>query len=189
MNEILRFLQAFADAECRANHAKLIEPDDQTFHQRVAVWDAMHGGDLRSGLHRPGGEPVVRYASADHLAAAARQRPRSVLAIARYRAHPADLHRGWMGDTERGPRGEAMRESVYVAREADRLRVVARYEVCDDCLGARAHRSGERCRICDGAGWFHRGGTPWLGLVRLLELRKLGPPTDPRYRRGYDAIG
>jgi hypothetical protein len=188
MNEILRFLQAFADVECRANHAKLVEPDDEAFHQRVTEWDAMCSSDLRSGLDRPAGEPVVRYASADHLAAAARQRPRSVLAIARYRAHQTDLYRGWMGDTEHRPRGEAMRASVYVVRQADRLRVVARYEVCDDCLGAKAQRSGERCRTCDGAGWFHRGGTPWLGLVRLLELRKLGPPTDQRYRRGYDAI-
>lgn len=189
MNEILRFLQAFAVTECRAIQAKFTEPDDEKFHQRVAAWGAMCSGDLRAGLDRPAGEPLVRYASADHLAAAARQQPRSVFAIARHRAHQTDLYRGWMGDTERGPRGEAMRESVYVARGAGPLQVVARYEVCDDCLGAKAHRRGERCRTCDGIGWFHRGGTPWLGLVRLLELRKLGPPTDQRYRRGYDAIG
>lgn len=189
MNEVLRFLQAFADAECRANHAKLLEPDDETFHRRVTEWDAMCSRDLRSDLDRPAGEPLLRYASADHLAAAARQRPRSVFAIARHRIHQTDLYRGWLGDTERGPRGEAMRESVYVARDTGRLRVVARYEVCSDCLGAKAHRNGERCPTCDGIGWFHRGGPPWLGLVRLLELRKLGPPTDQRYRRGYDAIG
>ncbi|TMQ12006.1 MAG: hypothetical protein E6J90_32925 [Deltaproteobacteria bacterium] len=189
MFEILRFLHIFSDAAYRAHCARYTEPDDEKFQQLVSEWDAMLAGGLRCGLVRPAVCSASLYACTDFVGAASRLRPSSVLAIARYQPDRADVYRAWMGDTEPGPRGEAMRERLHVSREDGRFKVAARDEVCGDCFGAGGQRTGQRCSACDGAGWFSRGGRQWRQLGRMLELRKLGPPTDQRYRRAYDAIG
>lgn len=149
----------------------------------------MFADELRSDLGCLRGDPAPPRASADETAATSPPQRCSILAVARYHHDQGELFRGWLGDGEPGPRGEGMRRSLYVAREAGRLTVVACYEVCSGCFGAGAQRTGEICRVCGGAGWCHRGGRRCLVLGRMLELRKLGPPADQRYRRGYDAIG
>jgi hypothetical protein len=189
MYEVLRFLHTFSEAGYRAHCARYTEPDDGKFRQLVADWDAMFAGGLRAGLVRPTVCSVSLYACTDFVAAASRLRPSSVFAIARYQPDQADVYRAWLGETELGPRGEAMRERLQLSRDDGALKVVARDEVCGECFGAGGQRSGQRCSGCTGAGWFARGGKPWRPLGRMLELRKLGPPADQRYRRAYDAIG
>jgi hypothetical protein len=186
--EAFLFLRAFTNIEYCANHASHTEPCDK-LRQLARGWSAMFADELRSDLVCPRGDPAPPRASADDVAATSPPQRCSILAVARYHHDQGELFRGWLGDAEPGPRGEGMRRCLYVAREAGRLKVVACYEVCSCCFGAGAQRAGEICQACGGAGWFHRGGRRCLVLGRMLELRKLGPPADRRYRRGYDAIG
>jgi hypothetical protein len=189
MNEPLAFLRAFTEAEHRASHTSNAEADDRQPPHPAMDDSDMVSGDLRARLNRRRGGLVSQPTGMDCVAITIPQQRCSIFAIARYRHGGTDVYRAWVGGIEPGRRGEGMRENLYVSRENSRLKVVARYAVCSDCLGAGTHRSGVACAACDGAGWFHRGGRRWLALGRMLELRKLGPPSDQRYRRGYDAIG
>jgi hypothetical protein len=189
MHEVLRFLHTFSEAGYRAHCARYTEPGDENFRQLVTDWDAMFAGGLRSGLVRPTVCSASLYACTDFVAVASRLRPSSVFAIARYQQDQADVYRAWLGETQPGPRGEALRERLHVSRDDGSLKVVARDEVCGECFGAGGQRSGQRCSACDGAGWFARGGRQWRPLGRVLALRKLESPADQRYRRAYDAIG
>ena len=189
IDEVIEFLHEFAEAECRANCASYAEPDDRKLVRLVGAWNPIFAGGLRSDLSRPDGNPPELYARPEHIAATARQKPRSIFAVARYQHGRAGLYRGWMGDTELGPRGEGMCQNLYVSREQGQLKVAARYEVCSNCLGAATLPDGQGCPACDGARWFHCGGTQWHVPGRILEIRKLQAPTDPRYQRAYDAIG
>lgn len=189
MYEVLRFLHTLSEAEYRARCARCTEPDDAKFRQLVSEWNAMFSGGLGSVLIRPAVCSVSLYAGTDFVAAASRLRPASIFAIARYRPAEIDVYRAWTGDSEHGPRGETLRERLYVCREHGELRVTACDEVCRACFGAGTPRTGPPCSACDGAGWFHRSGRQWQSLGRVHELRKLGPPADQRYRRAYDAIG
>jgi hypothetical protein len=185
MIEAFLFLRALADIEYRANHA---EPHDK-LRQLARDWSAMFADELRSDLDRLRGDPASPRAGTDGTAATSPPRRCSILAVARYHHDQGELFCGWLGDGEPSLRGEGMRRSLYLAREAGRLTVVAWYEVCGGCFGAGAQRTGDICQACGGAGWLHRGGRRCLALGRMRELRKLGPPADQRYRRGYDAIG
>lgn len=186
MDEAIEFLRAFVEAECRAERANYLEPDDKKFLALVWAWDAMFGGELRSGLSRPT-EPAELYASPDYVAAGARQRPRSIFAVARYRRDGTDLFRAWMGDTELGPRGESMPQTLYIERNQGKLKVVSVYRVCSACLGTGIE-DGERCSTCDAAGWLFRRGVEWSALGPPLEVRKLAPPSDALFEPAYDAI-
>lgn len=186
--EAFRFLRAFTNIEYCANHASRTEPYDK-LRQLARDWGAMFADQLRSDLSCLQCDPAPPRGSVDDVAATSPPQRCSILAVARYHHGQGELFRGWLGDSEPGPRGEGMRRSLYMAREAGRLKVVACYEVCSCCLGAGARRTGEICQACGGAGWFRRAGRRGLVLGRMLELRKLRPPADPRYRRGYDAIG
>jgi hypothetical protein len=188
MDDVIEFLRSLVDAEYRARRANFGEPDDDKFLTLVRAWDAMFGGDLRSGLSRPHDEPAAKYTSEKNVAAAGRQRARSIFAVARYKHGGTDLYRAWMGDTELRRGVEGIPENFYVARDGGALKVVALYMVCSKCFGAATLPDGETCPSCDGTGWVHRRGTEWGDLGPILELRKLQAPTDPRYQRAYEAL-
>lgn len=188
MDDVIEFLRTLVDAEYRARLANFTEPDDDKFRKLVQAWDAMFGGDLRSGLSRPHDEPASKYTSPKNVAAAERQHARSIFAVARYKHGQTDVYRAWMGDTELRRAIEGMPENFYVARNGGALEIVSLYMVCGKCYGAATLPDGQRCPSCDATGWVHRRGTQWDDLGPILELRKLQAPTDPRYQRAYDAI-
>ena len=184
MDQVIAFLTAFTGAEYRARCANYIEPDDKKFIKLVWEWDAMFTGKyLRSGLSRPDSDPSL-YASADYVAAAAKQQPRSIFAVARYQHGRTDLYRAWLGNTELGRRGEGMYQNLYVAHQQDQLKIVSVYPVCYGC-----HGTGNCTNHCF-YGWDrdHARGTKWRSLGRRLEVQKLQAPSDPLFQPAYHLI-
>lgn len=186
MEEAIEFLRRYVALECRAQRAKLTEPDHRAFIELVWELDKLYGGPLRSGVSRPN-QPAAVYASPDYVAAAMRERPRSIFAVARYRPDGDDVYRAWLGDTELGRRGESMPENVYVAREGGDLKVLAVHRVCSGCRGTGVD-AGEPCSICGTTGWLHLRGIEWPELGPPLEVRRLAVPSDPLSKPAYDAI-
>jgi hypothetical protein len=187
MDEAIELLRRFVELECRARQANYTEPDDRKFLELVRAWDKLYGGELRSGLSRPTA-PAATYADPDHVAAGARQRPRTIFAVARYQLDGSDVYRAWMGDTELGRRGESMPQSFYLTSGDGGLKVVAIYRVCSACLGTGIE-DGEPCSTCGEAGWLHGRGVEWPPLGAPLEVRKLAPPpSDPLFKPAYEAI-
>jgi hypothetical protein len=185
MHDALAFLRALADAESRANPgAPGRSPSREAANDNTAC-----ATDRGRSPTWNRGDCLWPHHGDDRIFVMTRPRGRSIFAIARYVHDGIEVFRAWMGSTGTTPLGDGIRESLYVCRENGRLTVVSRYEVCSNCLGAATERTGQICEACGGDGWFHRGGQRWLGRGRMVELRKLGPPSDPRYRRAYDAIG
>lgn len=188
MDEALAFLRTFTEAECRAARAKYAEPNDDKFIALVWAADAMFGDGLGVGISRPHGKPASQFANESYIAAAARQRPRPIFAVARCRHDDGgELYRAWLGTGEAELRGEAMEQNVYVMQDAGEFKVVSVYRVCSSCMGGGLER-GQPCTTCDATGWLYRRGVEWPALGAPLEVRKLAAPTDARYLPAYQAI-
>jgi hypothetical protein len=186
LDEVQKFLIEVAEGEHQAERAKLREPDVRKFMKLVWSLDAMYGGEITSGISRPEEEPEL-YASDDNVAAAAALQPRSLFAVARYEHDEGELYRGWLGDTGVGRYGEGMRRGFYVMRVEGALKIVTRLVICSGCKGAGV-REEAPCPSCEGEGWIFRGGRELDDLGPMVELRKLKPPSDERYHRGYERI-
>lgn len=188
MDEAIAFLRSATEAELRANRANYSEPDDQKLRQLINDWDKMFSAGLASGLSRPSGDPPELFVSEDYVAAAQRQHQRTLFAVARFATPDGrDVFRGWLGATELGRRGESMRQSLCVVQESGAWKIVTRFQVCNQCQGARSV-AGALCDSCDGDGWFFRGGIDFGDLGHPLELRKLEAPSDLLYLPAYDAL-
>jgi hypothetical protein len=187
MEAVLKFLRDFANAECRAQRAMILERDDKKLKKLISAWDAMHSG-LRSGLSRPENLPSEVFEEPSQIEEAENTKPRTVFAVARYKQGKADLYRAWMGDTSLGPRGESLTQNLYVADVEGDLKVVSRYRRCSTCLGTLKLPNGKKCPECWGQGWEHRGGVEIKKLGAAKEVRKLAEPSDPMSKPLYDAI-
>lgn len=186
MSEVLEYVKEVVDAEHKARRAKLVEPDDKKFFKLVKDYDALLGG-VKSGISRPHDEPASEYTSKDAKESAASLQMRSVFALARYQEGKGDLYRAWIGDTEEGPRGEAMTENLFISEKKDGPQVVARYSVCFTCMGSMKTRDGDDCPDCSG-GWAFDGGTKIKKLGKVLEVKKVKAPTDKLSKPAYDLI-
>lgn len=187
MEEALAFLRAAAEAECLARRATILERDDKKLVKLIREWDAMFAG-LRSGLSRPSGLPTKFFEAQSQLDKAKRTKPPTVFAVARYKAGKSDLYRGWMGDSETRPRGEALLDSLFVRKVDGELKIVSHYTRCSTCLGAMKLDNGKKCPDCKATGWQHRAGAEFEKLGSPEEVRKLAEPTDPVSKPLYDAI-
>lgn len=187
MEAVLKFLREFAEAECRARRAMILERDDKKLLKLIRAWDAMYSG-LRSGLSRAEGLPSKFFEAPSQIAEAENTKPRTVFAVARYTHGKADLYRAWMGDTELGPRGESLTQNLYVTEVEDELKVVSQYKRCSTCLGAMKLQNGKDCPDCRATGWEHMNGAEIEKLGPVREVRKLAKPSDPMSEPLYDAI-
>jgi hypothetical protein len=187
LDEVQRFLLEVAEGELEAERAKLLEPDVTKFMKLVWKLDARYAGEITSGISRPEEEPAV-YTSEDNVAAAATLHARSLFAVARYEHVDGAIYRGWMGDSEDGRRGEGMRAGCYVRHVDGALKIITRLVVCSGCKGAGIGTKEEACPSCEGAGWTFDGGEEIEDPGSMVELRKLKPPSDERYHRGYERI-
>lgn len=187
MEEVLKFLRDFADAESRAQRAMILERDNKKLKKLISAWDSMHSG-LRSGLSRPESLPSEFFEDPSQIEEAKNTKPRTVFAVARYKQGKTDLYRAWMGDTSLGPRGESLAQNLYVEKVEDELKVVARYRRCSTCLGKLKLPNGKKCPECRATGWEHRSGAEITKLGAAKEVRRLAEPSDPMSKPLYDAI-
>ncbi len=187
MDDAIEFLRRFAGAEYATCYARIREPDDEKFDATKRTLDAFYSGsDFDSGLSRPRGEPASEYNSEDNREGAKNLRPRSLFAVGRYQQGKGTLYRGWMGTPEIYSRGEAMGYSFFLKPVGEELKVVAMRRACAKCRATGKVNGGE-CPMCN-AGWLRRGGLELRNFGKLVEVRKLQPPTNKDYVAAYEAI-
>jgi hypothetical protein len=187
MREVLEFLRATAKEEVRLQKALFTEPDDKKFVAMVRAYDARFSGDLRSGMSRPTRMPASYYKDPEQLNEAKKFHERSVFAVVRYEYGDGELYRAFMGELFRGDNGEDIDDNYYVTEDAGAPKITTRYTKCFNCNGAELI-GGKHCPECKGLGWKFDGGAKLKKLGRVLEIKKLGPPSDRDTKVAYDLI-
>ncbi len=187
--KVVAFARWAAEAELRALHAEIVEPDDDKFRKVVGEWDAMFSGpNTGSGIRRPGDAPASKYQTPERAEAAADLKARSVFAVARYQQGKSAVYRAWMGDIEPRPLGEGILENLYIEEQEGSLKIVSRYYRCATCLGRTTRKSGEPCPDCGATGFEYGNGRHVSELETPVEVVTFAPPTDGRAKAAWDAI-
>jgi hypothetical protein len=137
---------------------------------------------------RPTRRPASFYNAPERVDAAKKLHERTLFAVVRYEVADGELCRGWIGNAFRGENGEGILDNYYVAADDEAaLKIVTRYRVCFKCDGAELV-DGKPCTGCAGLGWTFDGGAKLKKLGRVLEVRKLEPPSDPGSTVAYAII-
>jgi hypothetical protein len=118
--------------------------------------------------------------------------PSTLFLVKRY-LHPkqGEVFRCWVSENARG--ASTYRYALFLAEERGELRIVAVALNCLDCRGTGIAIGGAKCGSCGGAGckklpggWGARQGFAVARPGRLLEVRRLSPPSDPHQLQHYN---
>lgn len=186
MDEAIAFLQEFVKREHEARYARAGDPDPVFNEKRAAVESMLAGPGFTLHLARtenPSPEQLAGMAANERPSLV----PRRILVVQRYQSDGmGELYRAILSfNVSYAPINYYL--LFVVQRQAEGLKIISYWTVCRDCNGA-GQINGKRCPICFAAGWIRPNGVQIGDYGKLIETRKLEPPTDPVQRADYDAL-
>ncbi|MGZ3418078.1 MAG: hypothetical protein ACXWUG_11325 [Polyangiales bacterium] len=181
MDEAVDFFRKFLKTEHAARVAALSEPDEKKALAAIRLADAAYAGQSTAGIDRP--DEVAD----DERSRAQKTVERALFVVREYRG--GELYQAIVGEPYKRPYGTAFSAALFVAEEAGRLNIVARYLACAQC-DATGTSGRKICSDCKGSGWSVRQtgkAIDFASLGRPTATRRLEKPDVDRFQAAYDA--
>ncbi|HPH69665.1 MAG TPA: hypothetical protein PLF40_28130 [Kofleriaceae bacterium] len=170
MEAAVQFTTAFASLEYEVMVQLRTDANAPQIENNLTKLNAMFHG-LASGLHLSEQRKLEDKATVEGLL-----QPRIIFSIKQYsHATLGDLYRVYTSSHFRGD--NTCFSNYYVATMEGGLKIIARYNICNECNGSGKHGS-EVCDECDGIGWNLRGGTKLESIGDVVAERTFATPVE-----------
>ncbi len=173
MEKVSQFIQAFIALEFDVTVQLRTESDAALIEKNLnALNEKFHG--LPSGQHL---STVRTLENPEDVRA--QVQPRVLFEIKEYKhALLGPLYRVYLSSHFHGD--NTCFCNFYVAAIEQELKIIARYNVCNECHGTGQH-GGASCEECAGIGWNLRGGTAFESIGDVVASKVFAVPvTRPR---------
>lgn len=170
MEQVSQFIQAFIALEFDVTVQLRTESNAALIEKKLNTLNSMFHG-LPSGLHL---STVRTLEQLDDVMA--QVQPRVLFEIKQYKhALLGPLYRVYLSSHFHGD--NTCFCNFYVAAIEQELKIIARYNVCNECNGTGLH-SGVSCDECVGIGWNLRGGTAFESLGDVVASKAFAVPVE-----------
>jgi hypothetical protein len=179
MEEVIRFIQNFIIREYEVMIQIRTESNTHLVAINLKILNQFFQG-LYSGLHLSSLRTLE-----ERNTVLAQLQPRMLFQIKQYtHSTLGTIYRIYLSSPFRG--GCNYFTNVYIANTQKGLKIIARYNLCNDCNGM-GNRTGVVCNECHGLGWNWRGGQQLYPLGEPIAVWKFAPPIDLQHLQEYES--
>ena len=170
MEQVSQFIQAFIALEFDVTVQLRTESDAVLIEKKLNTLNSMFHG-LPSGLHL---STVRTLEKLDDVLV--QVQPRVLFEIKQYKHELlGPLYRVYLSSHFHGD--NTCFCNFYVAAIEQTLKIIARYNVCNECNGTGLH-GGVSCDECVGIGWNLRGGTAFESIGDVITSKVFAVPVE-----------
>jgi hypothetical protein len=191
MNEAVDFFQRFIRAEYEMAEAAYGERDSSLYAKKLEAFEGFLKGVRTPDSRVRGIDDLELGILGEDWFETGQQvleqlRPRTLFQVKQY-LHPelGDVFRAYVSDS-RAFIVDVYGANLYAARVEGELRIISLYATCDECL-MTGKVDGRTCPECKGTGWRFLDGSRLDDPGKLVEVRKLQPPSSRQQREEYEA--